>query len=68
VDFRCDDAALERCALKHGVLWTPMHHFYAGAGGFSQLRLSCSVVTPAQIETGLDRLAAFVREESSVLV
>ncbi|MFC0548228.1 aminotransferase-like domain-containing protein [Kutzneria chonburiensis] len=68
VDFRCDDAALERSALKHGVLWTPMHHFYAGTGGFSQLRLSCSVVTPAQIETGLDRLAAFVREESAMLV
>jgi (S)-3,5-dihydroxyphenylglycine transaminase len=40
-----------------------MSHFYAG-GGANQLRLSISVVTPEQIESGLDRLLALVEEQA----
>ncbi|QFZ24586.1 PLP-dependent aminotransferase family protein [Saccharothrix syringae] len=60
VPFVADDAALERSARAHGVLWTPMSHFYPAGGGERQLRLSCSAVGPDGIEDGLDRLAAFI--------
>lgn len=61
VPFPVDDALLERSAADYGVLWTPMHHFYEAGVATNSLRLSCSVVTPDQIEEGLDRLAAFIR-------
>nr|WP_254909993.1 PLP-dependent aminotransferase family protein [Micromonospora sp. NBS 11-29] len=64
VPFRADEAALEHSARRFGVLWTPMHHFYAGAGGLHQLRLSYSLLTPDQIVLGLDRLAAFVADRT----
>ncbi|MGH3759444.1 PLP-dependent aminotransferase family protein [Actinophytocola sp.] len=63
VPFPVDDALLERSARDYGVLWTPMHHFYDGAGEVRSLRLSCSTVTAADIELGLDRLAALVSDE-----
>nr|WP_189056452.1 PLP-dependent aminotransferase family protein [Longimycelium tulufanense] len=63
VPFRVDDTLLEHSARRHGVLWTPMSHFYDGAGGENQLRLSCSVLTPEQIDDGLDRLANLVDEQ-----
>jgi (S)-3,5-dihydroxyphenylglycine transaminase len=59
VPFAADDAALERSAAEHGVLWTPMHHFYA-AGGMNQIRLACGALSPAEIDRGLDRLAGFL--------
>ncbi len=62
VPFVADDEALLASASKHGVLWTPMKHFYDGKGGVNQLRLSLSAVTPEQIEVGLDRFAGFVAE------
>jgi (S)-3,5-dihydroxyphenylglycine transaminase len=66
VPFTVDDALLTRSARDYGVLWTPMHHFYdtaAGGGdGARALRLSCSVVTPEEIDTGLDRLAALIND------
>ncbi|MFI9629723.1 hypothetical protein [Streptomyces sp. NPDC052042] len=60
VPFTADDSALEEAARQHGVLWTPMSHFYEGTGGKRQLRLFCSVLTLHQITDGLDRLHAFV--------
>ncbi|MFE3185971.1 hypothetical protein ACFXKR_34620 [Streptomyces violascens] len=57
--FVADDAAPKRSAAEFGVLWTPMHHFYGGAAGFHQIRLSFSVLTPEQITEGLDRLVSF---------
>jgi len=63
VPFAVDDALLERSAAEYGVLWTPMHHFYTAGSAVNSLRLSCSVVTPAEIELGLDRLAAFIRDQ-----
>ncbi|MGV4982333.1 aminotransferase-like domain-containing protein [Streptomyces sp. NRAIS4] len=65
VPFRADDEALEESARDFGVLWAPMHHFYAGTGGTHQLRLSFSVLTPEEIGVGLDRLAAFVAHRTA---
>ncbi|MFI9157774.1 PLP-dependent aminotransferase family protein [Kitasatospora aureofaciens] len=64
VPFRADRAMLEYSASRFGVLWTPMEHFYAGTGGQRQLRLSYSVLSPERISTGLDRLAALVRDRA----
>ncbi|MDN3354696.1 PLP-dependent aminotransferase family protein [Actinomadura sp. DC4] len=60
VPFVAGDAELRQCAREHGVLWTPMHHFYNDGRPRRQIRLSFSSPTPEQITTGLDRLAAFV--------
>ncbi|MBO4209036.1 aminotransferase-like domain-containing protein [Micromonospora echinofusca] len=62
VPFPVDDALLERSARRYGVLWTPMHHFYDGSTPVNALRLSISAVTADQIESGLDRLAALIRD------
>lgn len=64
VPFVADDAALEYSAGKYGVLWTPMSHFYDGRGGENQLRLSVSVVSPDELEAGLDRLAELIADLS----
>jgi len=57
-----DSALLERCAADYGVLWTPMSHFFLDGGGLRQLRLSCSYLTPEQIDEGARRLARFLRD------
>jgi (S)-3,5-dihydroxyphenylglycine transaminase len=59
--FAADDALLEHSARQHGVLWTPMHHFYADGVALPQLRLAVSQLTTDQIDTGLDRLSALLR-------
>ena len=61
--FVADDEVLERSARDHGVLWTPMSHFYGDGGGKHQVRLACSQLTSEEIETGLDRFAAQVAEQ-----
>ena len=63
VPFPVDDALLERSAQEYGVLWTPMSHFYDGDAPVNALRLSCSAVTPAQIDAGLNRLAALIADQ-----
>ncbi|MGW5053899.1 aminotransferase-like domain-containing protein [Actinokineospora sp. NPDC004072] len=63
VPFRADNAALERSARDHGVLWTPMSAFHLDGGGQHQLRLSCSYVEPDRLVAGVARLAAFVTAE-----
>ena len=40
-----------------------MHHFYQAGSAVNALRLSCSTVTPEQIETGLDRLTQLINDE-----
>ncbi|MFC3386669.1 aminotransferase-like domain-containing protein [Couchioplanes azureus] len=64
VGFPVDDALLHHAAERHGVLFTPMRHFYHGDGGEYQLRLSSSAVRADEIDDGLDRLAALIRERS----
>ncbi|MEU3725822.1 PLP-dependent aminotransferase family protein [Streptomyces sp. NPDC031705] len=63
--FEADDAVLEYSAARFGVLWTPMRHFYAGAGGTHQIRLSFSVLTPERIDVGLARLADLVHDRTT---
>lgn len=58
VPFEADDSLLERSAREFGVLWTPMRHFTTGAAARCAIRLSFSVLTPEQIDEGLDRFAA----------
>jgi (S)-3,5-dihydroxyphenylglycine transaminase len=65
VPFPADDAALERSAREHGVLWTPMDSFFVGGGGLHQLRVSSSYVPPDQLAEGISRLAAFVAGETA---
>ncbi|MFF3750444.1 PLP-dependent aminotransferase family protein [Streptomyces sp. NPDC002018] len=60
VPFTVDDAFLEYAGREHGVLFTPMHHFFGAGTDSRQLRLSISTLTPERIEEGLDRLAAAV--------
>ncbi|MCI3928111.1 aminotransferase-like domain-containing protein [Streptomyces sp. AN091965] len=60
VPFVVDDELLKHAAGDHGVLFTPMHHFYGGKGGFNQLRLSISLLTPDLIEEAVSRLAALI--------
>jgi (S)-3,5-dihydroxyphenylglycine transaminase len=55
---------LEVSARKYGVLWTPMSQFFLDDAGDRQLRLSCSYLDPQQIETGVERLAGFLRAET----
>jgi (S)-3,5-dihydroxyphenylglycine transaminase len=60
VPFTVDDDLLATAAREHGVLFTPMHHFFGGKGGFHQLRLSISLLTPELIEQGVARLAELI--------
>ncbi|WP_345074607.1 PLP-dependent aminotransferase family protein [Phytohabitans flavus] len=62
VPFVADEAALTRSARDHGVLWTPMSYFYAGAGGDRQIRLSCSYLEVDEIDEGVRRLRGFTRD------
>jgi (S)-3,5-dihydroxyphenylglycine transaminase len=63
--FAADNELMEYSASEHGVLWTPMSHFYAGSGGSHQARLACSQLTGEQLDTGLDRFAALVADRLS---
>lgn len=63
VPFGVDDVLLEKSAHEYGVLWTPMSHFYDAETPIHALRLSCSGVTPAQIEAALNRLAALITDQ-----
>jgi (S)-3,5-dihydroxyphenylglycine transaminase len=58
-----DSSLLKISASQYGVLWTPMSSFYLGHAGDNQVRLSCSYLTPEQIEEGVRRLALFLRDE-----
>lgn len=64
VPFAADDAALEESGREFGVLWVPMRHFYDHPDARCRLRLSCSAVGPDEIDTALDRFAAFVGSRS----
>jgi (S)-3,5-dihydroxyphenylglycine transaminase len=64
VPFPVDDEVLVHSAEQYGVLWTPMCHFFVGDGGGHQIRLSCSSLTPQQIDEGLARFARFVDDHA----
>ena len=62
VPFVADEALVEVSARDYGVLWTPMGFFYAGGGGETAIRLSCSALEPPRIEEGVRRLGKLVRD------
>jgi (S)-3,5-dihydroxyphenylglycine transaminase len=60
VPFEVTDAALEHSAGTHGVLWTPLSHFYDGSPVLRSLRLSISALEADEVDEALDRFAGFV--------
>jgi (S)-3,5-dihydroxyphenylglycine transaminase len=64
VPFVADEAALERSARDHGVLWTPMDAFFRHGGGQHQLRVSSSYVSRDEVAEGISRLSAFITAEA----
>lgn len=60
--FPVDEKLLEISAREYGVIWTPMSYFYVDGGGEYAMRLSCSYLTPQEIDEGLRRLARLLRE------
>ncbi|MEU6239062.1 PLP-dependent aminotransferase family protein [Kitasatospora sp. NPDC047058] len=65
VPFEADEAAMERCARDHGVLWTPMAPFYPAGGGERRLRLSVSSLDERRIVAGVGALARFIRASAA---
>jgi (S)-3,5-dihydroxyphenylglycine transaminase len=61
--FDFGDAELVRCAQDYRVVVAPMAYFSLTGGRRRQIRLSFSYVSEAQIDEGVARLAAFVRDE-----
>lgn len=60
---QADNRLLEISVSQYGVLWTPMSNFYVGHAGDNQIRLSCSYLTPDNIEEGVRRLASFLQDK-----
>ena len=67
------DALFERAAEEgmpalamtdHGAMFGALNFYEAGVA-VNALRLSCSSVTPEQIEIGLDQLAALINDRLS---
>jgi (S)-3,5-dihydroxyphenylglycine transaminase len=56
---------LRRCAAEYGVVVCPMRFFSLTDDRRTQVRLSFSSVTEAQIEAGARRFARFVRDQSA---
>jgi (S)-3,5-dihydroxyphenylglycine transaminase len=65
VPFEVDDDAVRLSARDFGVLWTPLRYFYGGTEAVNRIRLSYSLLTPDEVELGLDRFAAFVHDRRS---
>jgi len=49
------------CAAEYKVMFCPMRYFYLGDGGKNEIRLTFSNLAKEQIESGVKRLAAFLR-------
>lgn len=65
VPVRADEKLLEVSARDYGVLWTPMSFFYLDSGGSHAIRLSCSALTPDQVDEGVRRLATLIADARS---
>lgn len=62
VPVTADERLLEVSAADYDVLWTPMSFFYLGDSGRQAIRLSCSALSADEIDEGVRRLAAVVRD------
>ncbi len=56
-----DTTSLARDAVEAGVAYVPGEAFYSDGGGADGLRLSYSIATPEQIETGIARLGTILQ-------
>jgi (S)-3,5-dihydroxyphenylglycine transaminase len=54
---RADVELLTTSAREYGVIWTPMSFFYPDGGGEHAIRLSCSSLTPDDLDEAVRRLA-----------
>lgn len=60
--FDFDEDLLRRCARDYGVIVCPMAFFSHARERRQQIRMSFSYVLPAEIDNGVDRLFAFIRD------
>jgi (S)-3,5-dihydroxyphenylglycine transaminase len=65
--FAMTPELLQQCAEMYGVICCPMSYFSFLPGHDQEIRLSFSVVSPAEIEEGIQRLWQFVRAHIDVL-
>jgi 2-aminoadipate transaminase len=63
-----DSQALLARALDHGVIFVAGHAFFVDGSGRNFIRLAFSLPKPDQIEEGVVRLAAAIKEEHAALV
>ena len=56
-----DTLAMRPAAIEAGVAYVPGPPFHVGEGGGNAVRLSFSNLSPAELETAVERLAAVVR-------
>jgi (S)-3,5-dihydroxyphenylglycine transaminase len=60
--FKVTQEHLRQCVENHSVIFCPMSFFcLRDDTGDSQIRLAFSNLSPAKIEQGIDRLAAFIK-------
>jgi monomeric phenylalanine-4-hydroxylase len=59
--FEVDDTVVIDCAQNFDVIFCPMKNFYLKKGGETEIRLTFSNLTLAQIDSGIERLARFLK-------
>jgi (S)-3,5-dihydroxyphenylglycine transaminase len=65
--FEVEDAEVVECAGGHGVIFSPMRYFHLGEGGRNEIRLSFSNLSMSEIDTGVQRLAGYVKSKVSAI-
>ena len=63
VPFKVTQQDVITCTEVHKVIFTPMSFFYMDKGGENELRLAFSNVSEAEIKTGIERLAQFIKSK-----
>lgn len=61
--FAMTTELLQQCAELYGVICCPMSYFAFRPGHEQEIRLSFSVVSPAEIEQGIQKLGNFVKAQ-----
>ncbi|ELR68463.1 hypothetical protein C900_00356 [Fulvivirga imtechensis AK7] len=62
VPFEVTDKDVAHCAEKFGVIFCPMYYFYLKGDVRNEIRLTFSNLTFDQIDSGIQKLAAFLKE------
>jgi (S)-3,5-dihydroxyphenylglycine transaminase len=61
VPFAVDNNTVYESASEYNIIFCPMRNFYLQEGGANEMRLTFSNLSPAQIETGVKQLAAYLK-------